>query len=140
MYLWVDWDDGTQGPYSGPYESGIVNLGHTWYEKGDYTISAKTKDVYSDESEWGTLEVTMPKTDFIVILTQVPTPAFLFGRIEDLHDEGDHINLTAVRLLVIVPSASIFEILTDGFQVAMLKQPKLGFITSNCIVGFFKIW
>lgn len=62
MYLWVDWDDGTQGPYTGPYESGIVNLGHNWSEEGDYTIRAKVKDVYGNESEWGTLEVTMPRT------------------------------------------------------------------------------
>ena len=60
MFLWVDWDDGTQGPYTGPYESGIVNLGHTWSEKGNYTIKAKAKDVHGDESEWGYLEVTMP--------------------------------------------------------------------------------
>ena len=61
MYLWVDWDDGTQGPYVGPYESGIVILGHTWSEKGNYTIRAKTKDVYGEESDWAYLEVTMPK-------------------------------------------------------------------------------
>jgi parallel beta-helix repeat protein len=60
MYLWVDWDDGTQGPYIGPYESGIVNLGHTWSKKGNYTIKAKAKDIHDAESEWGTLEVTMP--------------------------------------------------------------------------------
>ncbi|UCF12930.1 MAG: hypothetical protein JSW06_01400 [Thermoplasmatales archaeon] len=60
MFLWVDWDDGTQGPYTGPYESSIVTLGHTWYEKGNYTIKAMTKDVHGKLSEWGYLEVNMP--------------------------------------------------------------------------------
>jgi hypothetical protein len=62
IYLRVDWGNGTAGPWEGPYDSGTtVELNHTWYEKGTYTIRAQAKDVYNAESEWGSLEVTIPK-------------------------------------------------------------------------------
>ena len=61
VYYWIDWDDGQVEEWIGPYESGEeVTLNHTWYKKGIYTIRAKAKDIHGDESEWATLEVTMP--------------------------------------------------------------------------------
>ncbi|MFW6149157.1 MAG: hypothetical protein ACOC6D_04795, partial [Atribacterota bacterium] len=43
-------------------ESGkVITVNHTWDEKGDYTIRAKAKDTKDLESDWGTLDVTMPK-------------------------------------------------------------------------------
>jgi len=61
MFLWVDWDDGTQGPYIGPYESGEdVVVSHTWDEQDTYTIKARAKDTDNLWGPWGELEVTMP--------------------------------------------------------------------------------
>jgi predicted secreted protein len=61
MYLRVDWGNGTPGPWQGPYDSGTtVRLNHSWNKKGDFTIRAQAKDVYGNESAWGTLIVTMP--------------------------------------------------------------------------------
>ena len=61
VYYYIDWEDGQVEEWIGPYTSGVeVTLCHTWSEQGTYTISAKAKDVYGAESEWGTLEVTMP--------------------------------------------------------------------------------
>jgi hypothetical protein len=60
---YIEWDDGnitdwtpfqTQGP-PGYKES------HSWPE-GTYTIKAKAKDIWGDESGWGYLEVTHPKS------------------------------------------------------------------------------
>jgi len=65
LYLWVDWDDGTQGPFTGPYDSGEVEIGHTWEEQETYTIKAKVKDVYGVESDWGYLDVTMPRNKIL---------------------------------------------------------------------------
>ena len=33
---------------------------HTWDEEGTFIVQAKAKDIFDAESEWGTLEVTMP--------------------------------------------------------------------------------
>ena len=62
IYLWVVWGDGCPAvEWIGPYESGEeIVLTHTFEKKGTYTISAKTKDIYDDESDWGYLEVSMP--------------------------------------------------------------------------------
>jgi hypothetical protein len=35
---------------------------HTWLSPGTYTIKAKIYDTYNNESDWGTLTVTMPYT------------------------------------------------------------------------------
>ena len=57
----IDWGDNTS-TWTGYNLSGTdVKVKHTWSEKGNYTIKAKAVDMYGAESEWGTLEVTMPK-------------------------------------------------------------------------------
>ena len=59
---YVDWGDGSNSGWQGPYESGTsITLSHTWNEDGTYRIKAKAKDTNNIESEWATLEVSMPK-------------------------------------------------------------------------------
>jgi hypothetical protein len=63
VYFFIDWGDQTNSSWLGPSSSGnIVTQSHTWTKKGTYTINAKAKDVYGDESGWGTLQVTMPRS------------------------------------------------------------------------------
>ncbi len=60
MNYHVEWGDG--GIDEGLVESGeAFTLSHSWSKKGDYTIKAQLIDVYGAESDWATLEVTMPK-------------------------------------------------------------------------------
>lgn len=62
IYICVNWSDDSGEVCLGPFNSGeLVTVSHTWQEQGTYPIKAKTQDTYGDESEWGTLEVTMPK-------------------------------------------------------------------------------
>lgn len=62
IYYYVNWGDSTSSGWLGPYISGeMVTVSHTWSQKGTYTIRAKATDVYGAESDWGYLEVTMPK-------------------------------------------------------------------------------
>jgi hypothetical protein len=57
----IDWGDGTNSAWIGPYPSGTTaTQSHTWNKKGTYTIKAKAKDIYGNESYWGALSVTMP--------------------------------------------------------------------------------
>jgi len=61
VYYYIDWDDGTNTSWIGPYPSGEeITLNHTWSEQGTYEIKAKAKDVRGSESDWATLPVTMP--------------------------------------------------------------------------------
>ena len=66
VYYMIDWGDGTVTDWLGPYASNIdVTQSHNWDEKGTYQVKVKAKDIYDQESDWGTLEVEMPKNKVI---------------------------------------------------------------------------
>jgi len=61
VYLLIDWGDGNEEGWIGPYNSEEeITLSHSWEKKGTYTIKAKAKDIYENEGDWGYLEVSMP--------------------------------------------------------------------------------
>ena len=65
IYYFIDWGDGTNSSI-GPYASGdIIPQSYTWSKKGTYTIKAKAKDIYGNESDWGELTVTMPYSYYL---------------------------------------------------------------------------
>ncbi len=59
--LFVDWDDGSDSGWLGPYASGEeIAVSHSWSRRGDYTIRVQAKDSGGHESMWSTLPVSMP--------------------------------------------------------------------------------
>jgi len=61
VYYYIDWGDGTNSSWIGPYSSGVtIPQSHTWSKKGTYIIKAKAKDVRGYESGWGQLSIIMP--------------------------------------------------------------------------------
>jgi len=73
VYYFVDWGDNTTINWMGPYHSGeAVSINHTFYysrELGNARIiRAKAKDrLGGGESDWATLEVSMPKNKILNI-------------------------------------------------------------------------
>jgi len=64
----INWGDGPNETITGPFISGTPQTkSHTWDSQGKYTIKAKARDVYDAESDWATLEVSMPKNKAINI-------------------------------------------------------------------------
>ena len=62
VYYWFDWGDGTNTGWLGQYGSGDeCSASHIWDRKGDYVIKVKARDRCFAESDWTTLEVSMPK-------------------------------------------------------------------------------
>lgn len=60
--FYIDWGDGTNSGWTFERASGEkCYYEHTWLIRGSYTIRVKAKDVFGEESDWGTLEVSMPK-------------------------------------------------------------------------------
>jgi hypothetical protein len=58
---YIEWGDNTTSGWLGPHASGTtITQSHSWAKKGTYTIKAKAKDIYGNESGWGTLTITMP--------------------------------------------------------------------------------
>ena len=73
--FYVDWGDGTITDWSGGGEGNYkmdecasgetVFIKHVYLIRGTYTIKAKARDGFGGESDWGTLEVSMPKNKAI---------------------------------------------------------------------------
>jgi len=63
LYYYVDWGDGTEKEWIGPYESGEkTKVLHLWATPGTYVVKIKTKDVFDAESEWTEFKIDMIKT------------------------------------------------------------------------------
>ena len=64
VYYWVSWFVGCPGIYwDGPYNSGdSITKSYTYDTKGTFTISVQARDIYEAESDWVSLEVTIPRS------------------------------------------------------------------------------
>lgn len=58
----IDWGDGTTVWTYWGATGELYYSAHSWKEQGTYIIKAKTQDVVGAESNWTTLQVTMPLT------------------------------------------------------------------------------
>jgi len=64
IYLYVDWGDGANTGWIGPYNSGEeVDLAHSW-EKGSYEIKANARDISCYNSEWVDFDIVSSKARF----------------------------------------------------------------------------
>jgi len=62
VWYWVDWGDGENTGWVGPYASGEdAILSHTWSSEDNFVLKAKAKNSKGAESEWSTLEFSTPK-------------------------------------------------------------------------------
>jgi len=63
VYYWIEWGDGTNTGWVGPFSSGeTIKKTHTWSNSGIYTLKAKAKDTNNVESDWSSMTITMPRT------------------------------------------------------------------------------
>ena len=77
----IDWGDGTNTDWLPMTESGTeLTVEHTWTKWGTYTVRSKAKDTYGLESEWGTIQVQLPKS-FIYNIPPDGLFASLFPRL-----------------------------------------------------------
>jgi thiol-disulfide isomerase/thioredoxin len=61
VWYWIDWGDGTNTGWNGPFASGTgTTESHAWTTKENFTITAKAKDNLDAESDWATLTITTP--------------------------------------------------------------------------------
>jgi hypothetical protein len=58
IYYYIDWDDGLNTGWIGPYNSGEqIALNHSWNKKGEYLIKAWAKDIFESESGQGNFRI-----------------------------------------------------------------------------------
>jgi len=58
--FFIDWGDGTTYETRWCASGESTGRGHSWAKEGTYIIKAKTQDVLGLESNWSTLDITMP--------------------------------------------------------------------------------
>jgi len=62
LFYYIKWGDGYVEHWEGPYPSGEdAVISHIYANKGTFLIEAKVKDTNDFESDWTTLNVTMPR-------------------------------------------------------------------------------
>jgi len=63
VYYYVEWGDGTNSGWVGPYSSGAgATVSHSWSSEDSFTIRAKAKDTSDSESGWSTKAFSTPRT------------------------------------------------------------------------------
>jgi hypothetical protein len=66
VYYYVDWGDGNDSSWVGPYSSGQkVTLSHIWTVEGKKTIGARAKDVNDLYGPMATMIVEMPRNKLV---------------------------------------------------------------------------
>ncbi len=71
VYFYVDWDDGNNTGWIGPYGSGQkITISHIWTEIGTYVIRARAKDINELKSQYSELDMT---------ITNAPNPPTING-------------------------------------------------------------
>jgi hypothetical protein len=67
IFYYVDWGDGTNSGWFGPYMSGAgYAINHKWSDMRSYTIKAKVKDTKGAVSDWGVHEVKITRLKSLV--------------------------------------------------------------------------
>lgn len=67
IYFYIDWGDGQKDIWLGPYQSNeSIEITHTYQNEGTYEIRVKAKDQIGLESQYTTLQVTMPKNKWFI--------------------------------------------------------------------------
>ncbi|PNX50943.1 MAG: hypothetical protein BV456_04970 [Thermoplasmata archaeon M8B2D] len=98
----IDFDDGFVPRLRGWYSPSPLTLKHnkSWDHRGTYTVRAKAVDEYGAVSDWGTLEVSMPKdkktienTDSKIQINKDKQLVFLNGKCNRYSGDGTWLHI-----------------------------------------------
>ena len=72
VYFYIIWGDGYIEDWVGPYSSGEdFEIAHTYSQRKTYTIEAKARDVFGDESFIASHEITIPRFRYSTEFQQI---------------------------------------------------------------------
>lgn len=126
LYLWIDWGDGSDTGWIGPYSSGEeVKLSPSWSEKGAYTIQAKAKDMRDAESDWS--------DHFIVAITE---KSFIMGFITNMSVNGELTSFNAKLLIYIGLQPLSMKFYLSGEEI-IISNENTGMTGKRYIIGIF---
>ena len=98
VYYYIDWYDGTDSGWLGPYESGETQcFSHVFTKEGYYIIKVKTKDIYGLESDWSEFQIHIKKEKSPILYLLNPLWGNLYGIILHLLFKLDTLNSLKIR-------------------------------------------
>jgi parallel beta-helix repeat protein len=129
LFFLVDWGDGTNTSWIGPYPSGIpIEISHQWSEIGIYNIRAKVKDLYGVESDWSYIHE--------MIITR---PIIFAGLISNLNLEHDsYYKFNATMLFYFSLDIIDTDILYNKENIAIYEEYQ-GLLLGLFIFGSFNV-
>jgi serine protease AprX len=134
VYYWVEWGDGSHQDWFGPCASGApVTLSHTWTSQGNYSITAKAKNMLGSESGWSEphiLAIVAPQLEI------GPISGGLF-KIKTAIKNTGAIDITQVHWNITLTGGAFIGKKTDGSLLSILPGAERA-ISSDFILGFGK--
>jgi hypothetical protein len=100
LYYYVDWGDGSNSNWLGPFLSNEEHiLSHTWLSKDSYLVKFKAKDRWGIESEWKSIRLTVGRTSSRIQNENIFNDlVFRFPLIKNLYKILSHNFFDLVRL------------------------------------------
>jgi hypothetical protein len=135
LYYFIDWGDGNTEEWIGPYPSAqAITISHTWFTKGNFSITAKAKNTIGSEGGWSIpFYITVLAPD---IQIKMITGSFLKANIAITNEGGAEAtniswNLTVNCSFIICGKQS------SGILPCILPVEEVK-VKSNIIIGFGK--
>jgi len=131
---WVEWGDGSHEEWFGPFASGaIATISHTWSNTGNFSITAKAKNILGIESDWSEpfiITIIAPKLEIGLL------SGGLF-KIKTVIKNTGAIDIMQIQWNITLTGGAFFGKKTNG---TLLTIPSGGerAITSGLILGFGK--
>lgn len=128
IQILVDWGDGTENVWEGPFGSGNdILLNHIWENEGIYTIQAKAKDKYNYESEWSEeYEITIGWQE-----------AFIIGKLDGKEEGNDTSKISVYSITYITKNPFSIKRYNSG-EIIVISNDYKGILSNKFILGKFK--
>ncbi len=135
--LFVDWGDGSNSGWLGPFESGYeLNVSHSWYLPGNYSVTAQARDEHGKLSEWSDpFEVTIlppPEYPELIFLevnggwTSLNITIYNRGRVDAQHVEYT-VSTTHPYVLIGREHSGVIDTIPYEEGVDVSIKPIIGF-------------
>ena len=101
IYYRVDWDDGDDTGFIGPYSSGeTITLSHKWKTKGTYWIKAWAKDTMGGESNQASQKMNILTSSAKSLQSNPLFSQLFFGYLKEVVIELERLAQRAVNALI----------------------------------------
>jgi hypothetical protein len=132
LFYFIEWGDGNNSGWIGPYSSGeTITESHTWEDIGYFEIIAKARDIDNAESAWSTPHILQIDTPIL----NIETISGGFFKIKTNIKNNGGIDATDLQWRILVDGGAIIGKNTTGEGLTIIASDEKT-ISSGIILGF----